>query len=551
MAKRPPKIGEPTDPLAELRRFKPRGATMTERPAAMPPVETESQRFRDLLDVAVSLTSSLELKAILDAIVDGIIRVTSCQRGFVILRESDDTFAMYTGRLREGAPWDENSAREISSSVVARVAETHETFIGLDLSEIDELREQKSILAQRIRSAVCLPLIDQDHLIGVIYADSSFPIPSFSETDRAILNAFGSQAAVAIERARQHGDIRDRGERLEEQNRQLREQLGQHVAMSGMIIRNKRMLDVFMDVQRIGAADMSSVLIHGESGTGKELLARAIHEKSPRHGGPFVAFNAAAISPTLVESALFGHRRGAFTGAEYDKPGYFEKADGGTLFLDEIGDMTLELQSKLLRVLQQREIERLGEEGRIRTVDVHVVAATNKDLPRAVQQKTFREDLFFRLTAAQLSVPPLRDRREDILPLAEYFLQRFAERRHQPAPTLSRDARAFLLGYYWRGNVRELENMMEWAVAFQDENGVVNGDALERKAASASVSPVIDTAAGEGSLRQLVDRYEERMVRDALSRNDNNVSATAKALGLSRQMLHEKIKKYGIVTRES
>jgi Nif-specific regulatory protein len=508
----------------------------------------DSRRYRDLLDVTISLASSSDLKAILDAIVDGIIRVTSCERGFVMLREENGSYAMYTGRSREGIAWDESSARQISHTVVQRVVETHESYIAGDVDQIDDLREQKSIVQEKIRSVVGLPLIDTQQLIGVIYADSSFIIPSFGEGDRDVLRAFGAQAAVAIARARRHGEILDRGDRLEEQNRQLREQLVQQVASSGMVIRNKHMLDVFASVEKI--AGMSSVLIHGESGTGKELFARAIHSKSPRRGGPFVAFNAAALSPTLVESSLFGHRRGAFTGADIDKPGYIEIASGGTLFLDEIGDMAPEIQAKLLRVLQEKEVERMGEEGRVRKVDVNVVAATNKDIPRLVEQGKFREDLYYRVKVAQLEIPPLRERREDIIPLAEYFLRGFAEGRKQPVPAFSRDARQFLLGHSWPGNVRELKNMMEYVVAFPDENGVINTDVLERQLNS-SAPAALNTSDADASLRQLVDRYEERMVRDALSRNDNNVSATAKALGLSRQMLHEKIKKYGIVTRES
>jgi transcriptional regulator with GAF, ATPase, and Fis domain len=522
---------------------------MPEKIAPPPSTEGESARYRDLSEIAVSLTSTFDLKAILDAIVDGIIRVTNCERGFVMLHEKDGTFAMFTGRS-QGTPWEESSAREISHTVLRRVVETYQPYIAGDVAQIDDLREQRSIIAEKIRSVVVLPLIDREQLIGVIYADSSFVIPVFNEGDRAMLRAFSAQAAVAINRARQHGEILDRGDQLEEQNRQLRAQLGQHVTMSNMVIRNKLMLDLFSKVDKIARGNMSSVLIHGESGTGKELLSRAIHTRGPRHNGPFVGFNAAALTPTLIESSLFGHRKGAFTGADFDKPGYFEVANGGTLFLDEIGDMPLELQTRLLRALQEKEIERMGEEGRPRKVDVNVVAATNKDLLRAVQEGKFRGDLYYRLNAAELFVPPLRERREDILPLAEYFLKKFAAERGQPLPNLSRDARAFLAGHAWPGNVRELENMMEWALAFQDENGLVSADALKSKATSQSSQPPPVTDA-DGSLRQLMERYEERIVRDALARNDNNVSATAKSLGLSRQMLHEKIKKYGIVTRES
>jgi transcriptional regulator with GAF, ATPase, and Fis domain len=546
MPPRPKKTDPPRNPLAELRQL---GAGERRVPRGSPPVaDMESRRYQDLLDVAVSLTSTLDLKHILDAIVDGIIRVTTCERGFTILREPDGSFAMFTGRTREGTTWDEQSAREISHTIVQRVVETHEPFVGADIEKIDDLRGRDSILEQKIRSAVCLPLIYQEQLIGVIYADSTFVIPSFADSDRSVLRAFGAQAALAIVNAQRHGEIRDRGERLHEQNLKLRQELSHVVAMSKMVSRSKRMLDVFATVEKIAPTDISSVLIEGESGTGKELLARAIHEKSPRRDGPFEAVNCAGMPAGLVESILFGHRKGAFTGADFDKPGVFEVANGGTLFLDEVGDMPLEIQPKLLRALQQREVTRLGEEGRVRKVDVHVVAATNHDLPRAVDEGRFRGDLYFRLKVAQLHLPPLRERPEDILPLAEFFLQRLAEKRKQPVAQLSREARAYLLGRPWQGNVRELENAMEWGLAFQDENGVIHAGAFERFSQTESRGePVsLDT---HGSLHACMDRFEARLIRDALARNDSNVSNTAIALGISRQQLHLKIKKYGISTR--
>jgi transcriptional regulator with GAF, ATPase, and Fis domain len=362
-----------------------------------------------------------------------------------------------------------------------------------------------------------------------------------------VLTAFGAQAALAIENARRHGEIRDRGDRLQEQNRMLRQQLSQHVTMAGMISRNARMLDLFSRVQKIARSDIPSVLIHGESGTGKELIARAIHELSARRDGPFEAVNCSAIPHTLFESTLFGHIKGAFTGADSDRAGHFEVANGGTLFLDEVGELPLEVQPKLLRALQQREITRVGETGHVRRIDVRVVTATNRDVLRAVEQGAFRADLYYRLNTAELYMPPLRERAEDILPLAEYFLQRLAEKRKQPAPQLSRDARRYLLANPWQGNVRELENVMEFAFAFQDEHAVIHADAFERKSQGAApVAPV----ESEGSLREMLARYEQRLIRDTLARNDYNVSSSAKVLGLSRQMLHEKIRKYGIVTRD-
>ena len=543
MASRPKKTGAVRDPLAELRALKTRPAVQPSAPGP-PRAADESRRYRDILEVAVSLTSTFDLKAILDAIVDGIIRVTRCERGFVILREDDGTFSMFTGRTGEGTPWDERSAREISHTVVERVVDMHDPFIATDIDKMDDLRRQESILEQKIRSAVCLPLTYQDELIGVIYADSTFPIASFGDLDRSVLRAFGAHAALGIANARHHGEILQRSDLLAEHNRELREQLSQHVKMSGMISRNKRMLEVFSVVGKIAPTDISSVLIRGESGTGKELLARAIHDLSPRRHGPFEAINCSAIPHALFESILFGHCKGAFTGADFDKAGHFEIANGGTLFLDEIGDMPLEMQPKLLRALQQREVTRVGEAGRVRKVDVHVVAATNRDLPRAVEEGAFRADLYYRLKVAQLHVPPLRERREDILPLAEYFLQRLAEKRNQPPAQLSREARAFLLGNPWTGNVRELENAMEWALAFQDENGVIQTGALEQYFQSGAPAAAVPEDEA-GSLHDRLDRVEARLIREALARNDFNVSATAKELGISRQQLHIKIKKNG------
>jgi Nif-specific regulatory protein len=531
---------QPSNSLAELAAIKKARPVMPTQPEPARPAEVESRRYRDLLDVAVSLASTLDLKAILDAIVDGIIRVTSSDRGFVILREDNGDLTMFTGRARDGAPWDREFALEISDSVVNGVVETHEPFIGDDIAKIRELREQESILAQKIRSAVCLPLIYQDRLIGVIYADSSFVIPPFGESDRELLRAFGAQAALAIANAKRHGEV-------QEQNRKLRQQLSQHVTMSGMVSRNQRMLDVFAVVEKIARSDMQSVLIRGESGTGKELIARAIHERSARRNGPFEAVNCSAIPHTLFESMLFGHRKGAFSGADSDHAGHFEAANKGTLFLDEIGELPLEVQPKLLRALQQREITRVGETG-VRPIDVRVVTATNRDLPRAVEQGEFRADLYYRLNTAQLYVPPLRERPEDILPLAEYFLHRLAEKSRQPVPQLSRDARRYLLAHRWNGNVRELENVMEWAITFQDEHGVIHAGAFERPgSAPDDVATSEDT---QGQLKDLMERFEERLIRDALARHESNVSSTAKALGISRQVLHLKINKYGIVTRE-
>jgi transcriptional regulator with PAS, ATPase and Fis domain len=300
-------------------------------------------------------------------------------------------------------------------------------------------------------------------------------------------------------------------------------------------------------VNKIAPSDIP-VLILGESGTGKELLARAIHDKSARRGKPFHAVNCAGIPSELVESTLFGHTKGAFTGADSDRPGIFEVADGGTVFLDEIGDMPMATQPKLLRVLQEKEFSRVGEVSRVRPVNVRIISATNLDLARAVEDGEFREDLFYRLNGVCVDVPPLRDRREDIIPLAEYFLDRYAEEKKQPRPQLAADAKTLLLGHAWPGNVRMLKSVVEAGIVFQDSDHVIHAKALERLLLGRDRSVAAD-ARLPGTLREQIDRYEEQLIRRVLAENANNVTSAAKALDLSRQQLYNKIRKYRIAVR--
>jgi len=551
MASRPRKPDR--DPLDDLRaldqRLRDTRPTRAEAPATPAPEAARPRGYDELVDVAVSLTSNLDLTDILDRIVDGIIRGTGCERGFVILMQEDGSLSMFTGRTRENQPWDERSAREISGTIVDRVAHSHELFLATDLERMDDLRTSDSILEHQIRSAVCLPLLYKNRLIGVIYADSGFVIPRFADADRAMLRAFSANASLAIESARQQGELKQRSDELETQNLTLSRQLAREYSLIGMISKSKRMLDVFETVERIAPLS-TSVLIEGESGTGKELLAQAIHKRSPRRERPFEAINCTAIPRELVESILFGHVRGAFTGADSDRPGLFELAQGGSLFLDEIGDMPGDVQAKLLRVLQERELRRVGETGPMRKVDVRIISATNRNLLREIQEGRFREDLYHRLNGAPLSLPPLRERREDIIPLAEHILQKYAADNHLPPVTLSRDARAFLLANPWVGNVRALKAVVEWGFAFQDADRVVHAEPLERYYRDSNGSSAA-TDASSGTLHEQMDRFEESLIRRALAEHDNNVTAAAKAVSISRPQFYQKLRKYGIEPREA
>ena len=321
----------------------------------------------------------------------------------------------------------------------------------------------------------------------------------------------------------------------------------------GLIGTSPAMQKIYKLVGQVARAD-AAVLLVGESGTGKELVARAIYANSPRAARPYVAINCAAIPDTLLESELFGHERGAFTGALTQRIGKFERADGGTIFLDEIGDMPLALQAKLLRVLQNGEFQRLGGDQTLRT-KVRVIAATNKDLTAMVKAKTFREDLFYRLNVVQIQLPPLRERSEDILPLAEHFLKRAGK---DQALKLSPAAKKALQGYAWPGNVRELENAIERAVVCAASHSIEPGD-LPPEIGGSSISSfaaaedsdwwgTVANLAGQGG--DLLAAGEKLLVESALARAGGNVKKASEILGVTRAALRTRVERYGLSAKE-
>ncbi len=335
--------------------------------------------------------------------------------------------------------------------------------------------------------------------------------------------------------------------RLREENRSLREALGQKYSHPNIVAVSRKMQEVLATVERVAPTN-STVLLGGESGVGKDLIARAIHEKSRRASGPFIKINSTAIPENLLESELFGYEKGAFTGAANSKPGKFELADKGTLFLDEIGDVPAATQVKLLRVLQEREFERLGGTRTIK-VDVRLLAATNRDLRAALEDGTFREDLYYRLNVVPIDIPPLREHKEDIPGLANLFLARFAKDsgREEKITGISPAAMQLLVSHYWPGNVRELQNVIERACA------LAQGGQLEASDIQLD-SP--RTRAGSGADRFLpdgmtLDQWEDEMIREALKRAGGNKSQAARLLGLSRNALRYRLSKIGIDDNET
>lgn len=329
---------------------------------------------------------------------------------------------------------------------------------------------------------------------------------------------------------------------LREENRALREALGKRYQYKNVIAHSDKMQAVLAMVERVAATN-ATVLLGGESGVGKDMIARAIHEHSQRAAGPFVKINSTAIPENLLESELFGYEKGAFSGATASKPGKFELADKGTLFLDEIGDVPAATQVKLLRVLQDREFERLGGTKTLK-VDVRLIAATNRDLRAAIEEGAFREDLYYRLNVVAIDIPPLREHKEDIPALANFFLEKFARESNQPLRKLKPDALRKLIDYHWPGNARELENIIARGatLALGDALGAddihLDSETPSRRAA-AQASPVLPPG-------MTLEKWEEEMIREALRQANGNKSQAARALGLSRNALRYRLSKMGV-----
>ncbi len=328
--------------------------------------------------------------------------------------------------------------------------------------------------------------------------------------------------------------------KLREENRSLREALGKRYELTNVAARSAKMQEVLATVERVAPTN-ATVLLGGESGVGKDLIARAIHEKSRRARGPFVKINSTAIPENLLESELFGYERGAFTGAVASKPGKFELADKGTLFLDEIGDVPPATQVKLLRVLQEREFERLGGTKTVK-VDVRLIAATNRDLREALEQGTFREDLYYRLNVVPIDIAPLRERKEDIPELVNLFIARFAGDSGKPVEGITPEAMQILKNYHWPGNVRELQNIIERACA------LAKGTVIEVGDIHLDVRPVKlgNDAAGFLPDGMTLEQWEDEMIQEALRRANGNKSQAARLLGLSRNALRYRLSKIGI-----
>jgi len=498
------------------------------------------EKLEMLTDITKVLNSTLNLNEVLEKIIDSTIQLSDTDRGFLMLVDDSGTLEFKIARDREKRPLDKEEFT-ISFSIVNDVALGGEPLFISDILEDSRFKNQKSVLDLQLKRAVCVPLTLEKSVIGVIYADSDRFSPAFAKGEMSIISAFASQAAVAIENAKLHGDLVLSQKTLALENQKLRQELSGKYEFSGIIGRSKPMQEIFLTIQKV-APLATTVLIQGDTGTGKELIARAIHFNGTRKGAPLVTINCGAMPKELLESELFGHKKGSFTGAVNDKAGLFEAASGGTIFLDEIGEMPLDLQVKLLRVLQEGTIRRIGENFD-RKVDARVIAATNRDLTEDVKAGVFRRDLFYRLCVIPITIPPLRLRREDILPLTEHFLVKYGVKMNKEGIEISSEAMKILLTNVWMGNVRELENSIERALALCGDSRLLTPAHFPHLIPESGILDQLDQSK---SLKEKLRTVERQIIVEALEKTNGKITRAAELLDVTRQHLHNKIKQYKI-----
>jgi len=477
--------------------------------------------YRKLYEFSARLLAHYELAPLLESLMDAVIELTRGDKGFLILCENGELRIKVARNLKK-----ENLAdaiEQLSDSIVDKVIKTKKAVIVSDALDDQEFKNSVSVLALRLSSVICLPLTDRGTLLGCLYVGSSSVGHLFDASHLEVLTVFAAQASLLIRNALLVND-------LKLDNKQLAERL-EAMRFGDIIGSCPAMQEVFRKVQKVATTDVS-VLITGETGTGKELIARELHRRSVRAKGPFVTLNCGAIPENLLESELFGHVRGAFTGAVANKPGKFHIADGGTIFLDEIGEMPLLLQVKLLRVLQEKTIVRVGDT-RTESVDIRILAATHRNLDTEIKANRFREDLYYRLNVVQLHLPPLRERGDDVMVIAKYLLARYAEEYHAQAKGFAPAAVAAIRKFAWPGNIRQLENHIKKACVLGDR-ALLGAEDL---GLSADVLPAILP------LADAKERFQREYINQVLELNNGNRTKTARDLQVDPRTIFRHLEK--------
>ncbi len=426
---------------------------------------------------------------------------------------------------------------KIGEGIIGKVVETGKPVVIAKILEHEGyLNKTKSDLQGRDVSFVCVPIREENEIVGTLSIHRIYNQHITISEDAKILSIVGSMVAEAV-RTRQ--EYAEEIEKLVDENAKLHSELKARIQPSNIIGNSGKMQAVFDLLERVSPTN-ATVLIRGESGVGKELIADAIHYNSLRKNKPFVKVNCAALPDSLIESELFGHERGAFTGANVMRKGRFEAAEGGTIFLDEIGDLPASTQVKLLRILQEREFERLGSTKPIK-VDVRIVCATNRNLEESIEKGTFREDLYYRINVFPVYIPALRERINDIPGLVDHFILKFNKSENTHIKRISTSALDMLMVYHWPGNIRELENCMQRACILSHDNVI----------RSSNLPPTLQTALSSktkssGTLEVIMDKVEKQMILDTLVGTKGNLVKAADVLGITERMMGIRIKKYDI-----
>jgi len=517
-------------PTAETKLIHPKEALylqpdrlLRELPASSP----VARNLNALLKISRVVHAIRDLEELQAQLLDLIFEVIPAGRGAILLTEGSglEFNCLYARTRQAGQP----QLVRVSRTIAHQVMKDNVAILGVDVAASGALRDVESLVASEVRSLLCVPLTVFQRVIGCIYLDSTNATNRFQEDHLQLVAAIAGISAVALDNAR-------RLQWLEQENQRLTTEVRQEQSLVG---EGARMKEIFQFLARVAPTE-STVLIEGESGTGKELAARALHRNSHRGNKPFVAINCAAIPETLLESDLFGHERGAFTGAAVQKKGRLEVAEGGVVFLDEIGELAPALQVKLLRVLQEREFERVGGTHTIK-VDIRLIAATNRDLNDAVRTGQFRQDLYYRLAVVRLTMPPLRERREDIPMLTRHFLQKYAKRSKVKPKPVSREAMVALVNYEWPGNVRELENAIERALVMGSADMVRLEDLPESLLEQESAAEM-----HEGKYHASVKELKKQLILDAVEQTRGNYVEAAGILGVHPNYLHRLIRNLGL-----
>ncbi|MBN2378803.1 sigma-54-dependent Fis family transcriptional regulator [candidate division WOR-3 bacterium] len=476
-----------------------------------------------LIQVSRIVNSILDFPLLLEKVMDLAIQTVEAERGAIVLLDKNGNLECKVARHITRQNLEKLST--LSSSAIWRVINDGKPLLLHDTGEDSELSKAKSIVTQNIQSVLCVPLMSKEKISGAIYVDSRSSKGVFTRKNLKFLEAFSDQAAIAIENARLH-------QRLTEENLHLKAELKQDYTFASIIGKSPRMQEVFKLMRKLMDTSVS-VFIGGETGTGKELVARALHYNGARKDGRFVPINCGSLPETLLESELFGYKKGAFTGAVRDKMGLFEQAHLGTLFLDEVADISLTTQAKLLRVLQEQEFFRIGDTTP-RKVDVRVISATNKNLTEEIAKKRFREDLYYRLNVVRIDLPVLRERQGDIPLLAEHFLKKYASQAKRDVTGFTPKALRALERCRWPGNVRELENVIARAVVMEEGNFI-----------TPEVLDMTDERSGqdgEKTLKDVLKESESNHIKMILEQCKGNKTLAAKRLGISLRCLQYKLK---------